>query len=162
MCASLLLVSRRAHSSPTRRACAALSTRWRPDDCARSASTFSSEPLLNLPFHTVPYRGFPEVRTEGILESAYSPRLWDAWPRHRRAHRLEHGLHGFLSAQAASPFERAPGVEVDRELDRREQAFPSVITDLPSFSEQVAHRPEVGHDRTLEQSGELGHRLGVA
>jgi hypothetical protein len=45
--------------------------------------------------------------------------------------RLEHGLHGFFSAQAASSFERAPGVEVDRELDRREQAFPFIVTDLP-------------------------------
>src|SRR5215203_6094509 len=119
MCVSLLLVSRRAPSSHTRRACAALSTRLRPDDCARSTSIFSSEPPPDLPFHTVSYRGFSEVRTEGILESADSPRLWDAWARHRRAHRLEHGLHGLLSAQAASSFERAPGVEVDRERDRR-------------------------------------------
>src|SRR5687768_13156766 len=124
MCASLLLVSRRARSSHTRRACAALSTRLRPDDCAKSASIFLSEPPPNLPFHTVSYRGFSEVRTEGIRESSYSPRLWDVWARRRRAHCLEHGRHGFLSAQAASPCERAPGVEVDRELDRREQAFP--------------------------------------
>src|SRR5687767_12424286 len=110
MCASLLLVSRRARSSHTRRACEALSTRLRQDDCARSARIFSTEPPPDLPFHAVSYRGFSEVRTEGIRESSYSPRLWDAWALHRRAHCLEHGLHGFLSAQAASPFERAPGV----------------------------------------------------
>src|SRR5215217_2558170 len=49
MCASLLLASRRARLSHTNRACAALSTRLKPDDCARSASIFSSEPP-DLPF----------------------------------------------------------------------------------------------------------------
>src|SRR5215217_6766134 len=119
MYTSLLLVSRRAHSYHTRRACEALSTRLRPDDCARSASIFSSEPPPNLPFHTVSYRGFSEIGTEGILESSYSPRLWDARARHRRAHRLEHGLHGFFSTQAASSFERAPGMKVECQRDRR-------------------------------------------
>src|SRR5215211_5013210 len=41
MCASLLLVSRLAHSSHTRRTCAASSTRLRPAGCARSASILS-------------------------------------------------------------------------------------------------------------------------
>src|SRR5215218_3514385 len=65
MCASLLLVSRRAPSSHTRRACAALSTRLRPDDCARSASIFSSEPP-NLPFYAVSYRGSQRFAQKGF------------------------------------------------------------------------------------------------
>ena len=39
---------------------------------------------------------------------------------HRRAHRLDHGLHSFLSTQAASPLERTPGVEVECQRERRE------------------------------------------
>ena len=59
--------------------------------------------------------------SSGICGNALPPSgLSLAWARHRRAHRLEHGLHGFLSAQAASPFERAPGVKVERQRERRE------------------------------------------
>src|SRR5215211_4233954 len=53
-------------------------------------------------------------------------------------------------------------MEVDRELDRGKQALPPVVTDLPALGEQVLHRPEVGHDRTLKQRGNLWHGLGVA
>ena len=38
----------------------------------------------------------------------------------------------------------------------------SLCREPPSPGEHVAHLFEVGHDRTLEQSGELGHRLGIA
>src|SRR5919112_1488440 len=59
--------------------------------------------------------------SSGICGNALPPSgLSLAWARHRRAHRLEHCLHSFLSAQVASPFERAPGVKVERQRERRE------------------------------------------
>ena len=105
---------------------------------------------------------FMEVRLSRSSGSSWVLRLLGIWARDGRPHRLEHALHGFFPAQAALPLQRAPGMEVDRELDRGTQALPPVITDLPAFGEQVANRLKVGYDRTLEQSSELGHSFGVA
>src|SRR5215212_265951 len=63
---------------------------------------------------------------------------------------IEHKLHCFFPAQAAAPFERAPGVEVDSKLERSKQAPPPFAANRPTLGEQVADLPEVGHYRTLE------------
>src|ERR671912_1300382 len=74
--------------------------------------------------------------SSGICGNALPPSgLSLAWARHRRAHRLEHCLHSFLSAQVASPFERAPGVKVERQRERREQAPSPLLANLPALSE---------------------------
>ena len=45
-------------------------------------------------------------------------------------------------AQADLPLQRAPGMEVDRELDRGMQALPPVITDLPAFGRAGREPPQ--------------------
>ena len=75
---------------------------------------------------------------------------------------IEHEVHRLLSVQPASPFERAPGVEIDRKLERRKQAPPPFAANLPTVDEQLADRLEVGRQRTFEQGGKSGHRLRIA
>src|SRR3712207_7476007 len=63
--------------------------------------------------------------------------------------RSKHDLYGLFSAQAASSFERAPGVEVDRQIEHRKQAPSPFAVNLPILGKQL---------RSEEHTSELQSR----
>src|SRR5918997_5095100 len=105
---------------------------------------------------------FRKLRTRGSWRFLCSSASGFRGLRDGRPHRLKHDLYGFFPAQAAASFERAPGVEVDRQSEHRKQVPSPFAANLPTLCEQLADRPEVEYNGALEQAGKSGHCLRVS